>query len=80
MLNGESDVLACPEASQLTLLRDAPRLRLTLRPLMNIANLAFNTDKPPQNNPAVRHALALEIKNQRLMQSRYNCTEETAAS
>jgi hypothetical protein len=52
----------------LTILRDDPRLRLTLRPGMNIAYLAFNTDKPPLNNPAVRHALASAINNQRLMQ------------
>ncbi|MDT9671189.1 peptide ABC transporter substrate-binding protein SapA, partial [Klebsiella pneumoniae] len=64
----------------LSILRDDPRLRLTLRPGMNIAYLAFNTDKPPLNNPAVRHALALAINNQRLMQSIYYGTAETAAS
>ncbi|SUG05587.1 peptide ABC transporter substrate-binding protein [Salmonella enterica subsp. enterica serovar Pullorum] len=79
LLTGECDVLAWPAASQLTILRDDPRLRLTLRPGMNIAYLAFNTDKPPLNNPAVRHALALSINNQRLMQSIYYGTAETAA-
>lgn len=80
LLTGECDVLAWPAASQLSILRDDPRLRLTLRPGMNIAYLAFNTDKPPLNNPAVRHALALAINNQRLMQSIYYGTAETAAS
>ena len=80
LLTGECDVLAWPAASQLTILRDDPRLRLTLRPGMNIAYLAFNTDKPPLNNPEVRHALALAINNQRLMQSIYYGTAETAAS
>ncbi|WP_312267719.1 ABC transporter substrate-binding protein SapA [Pseudescherichia sp.] len=80
LLTGECDVLAWPAASQLTILRDDPRLRLTLRPGMNIAYLAFNTDKAPLNNPAVRHALALAINNQRLMQSIYYGTAETAAS
>ena len=80
LLTGECDVLAWPAASQLTILRDDPRLRLTLRPGMNIAYLAFNTNKPPLNNPAVRHALALAINNQRLMQSIYYGTAETAAS
>ncbi|AMO49676.1 ABC transporter substrate-binding protein SapA [Kosakonia oryzendophytica] len=80
LLTGECDVLAWPAASQLTILRDDPRLRLTLRPGMNIAYLAFNTDKPPLNNPDVRHALALSINNQRLMQSIYYGTAETAAS
>ncbi|CCJ84789.1 ABC transporter substrate-binding protein SapA [Cronobacter dublinensis] len=80
LLTGECDVLAWPAASQLTSLRDDPRLRLTLRPGMNIAYLAFNTHKPPLDNPKVRHALALAINNQRLMQSIYYGTAETAAS
>ncbi len=80
LLTGECDVLAWPAASQLTILRDDPRLRLTLRPGMNIAYLAFNTNKPPLNDPQVRHALALSINNQRLMQSIYYGTAETAAS
>ena len=66
LLTGECDVLAWPAASQLSILRDDPRLRLTLRPGMNIAWLAFNTAKPPLDNPEVRHALALAINNQRL--------------
>ncbi len=80
LLTGECDVLAWPAASQLSILRDDPRLRLSLRPGMNIAYLAFNTNKPPLNNPKVRHALALAINNQRLMQSIYYGTAETAAS
>ncbi|MGB7801611.1 ABC transporter substrate-binding protein SapA [Buttiauxella sp.] len=80
LITGECDVLAYPAASQLTILRDDPRLRLTLRPGMNIAYLAFNTNKAPLNNPEVRHALALAINNQRLMQSIYYGTAETAAS
>jgi len=80
LLTGECDVLAWPAASQLNILRDDPRLRLTLRPGMNIAYLAFNTNKAPLNNPEVRHALSLAINNQRLMQSIYYGTAETAAS
>ncbi len=62
-------MLAYPAASQLSILRDDPRLRLTLRPGMNIAYLAFNTRKPPLDNLKVRQAIALAINNQRLMQS-----------
>ena len=80
LLTGDCDVLAWPAASQLSIVRDDPRLRLTLRPGMNIAYLAFNTNKAPLNNPAVRHALALAINNERLMQSIYYGTAETAAS
>ncbi|MEA9389395.1 ABC transporter substrate-binding protein SapA [Acerihabitans sp. TG2] len=80
LLTGECDVLAYPAASQLSILRDDPRLRLTLRPGMNIAYLAFNTGKPPLDDIRVRHAIALSINNQRLMQSIYYGTAETAAS
>lgn len=80
LLTGECDVLAYPAASQLSILRDDPRLRLTLRPGMNIAYLAFNTRKAPLDRPEVRHALALAINNERLMESIYYGTAETAAS
>ncbi|MBW1212430.1 ABC transporter substrate-binding protein SapA [Pantoea allii] len=80
LLTGECDVLAYPAASQISILRDDPRLRMTLRPGMNIAYLAFNTRKPPLDRPDVRHALALAINNERLMESIYYGTAETAAS
>jgi len=80
LLTGECDVLAYPAASQLPILRDDPRLRMTLRPGMNTAYLAFNTRKPPLDRPEVRQALALGINNERLMESIYYGTAETAAS
>ncbi|WP_241622865.1 ABC transporter substrate-binding protein SapA [Rosenbergiella australiborealis] len=80
LLTGECDVLAYPAASQLTILRDDPRLRMMLRPGMNMAFLAFNTRKPPLDNIDVRRALALAINNERLMASIYYGTAETAAS
>lgn len=80
LLTGECDVLAYPAASQISVLRDDPRLRLTLRPGMNIAYLAFNTRKAPMDRVEVRQALALAINNERLMESIYYGTAETAAS
>ncbi|MEH0876154.1 ABC transporter substrate-binding protein SapA [Pectobacterium cacticida] len=80
LLTGECDVLAYPAASQLTTLRNDPRLRLSLRPGMNVAYLAFNVRKPPLNDRRVREAIALAINNDRLMQSIYYGTAETAAS
>ncbi|MBS0856502.1 MULTISPECIES: ABC transporter substrate-binding protein SapA [unclassified Tatumella] len=80
LLTGECDVLAYPAASQLSILRDDPRLRMALRPGMNIAYLAFNTRKPPLDNPEVRKALSLAINNERLISSIYYGTAETAAS
>nr|WP_113868346.1 ABC transporter substrate-binding protein SapA [Brenneria salicis]NMN91848.1 cationic peptide transport system substrate-binding protein [Brenneria salicis ATCC 15712 = DSM 30166]RBP59895.1 cationic peptide transport system substrate-binding protein [Brenneria salicis ATCC 15712 = DSM 30166]RLM29862.1 peptide ABC transporter substrate-binding protein SapA [Brenneria salicis ATCC 15712 = DSM 30166] len=80
LLTGECDVLAYPAANQLTILRNDPRLRLSLRPGMNVAYLAFNVRKPPLDNRQVREAIALAINNDRLMQSIYYGTAETAAS
>ncbi|MEW5289331.1 MULTISPECIES: ABC transporter substrate-binding protein SapA [Erwinia] len=80
LLTGECDVLAYPAASQISVLRNDPRLRLTLRPGMNIAYLAFNTRKAPLDQPAVRQALSLAVNNERLMASIYYGTAETAAS
>ncbi|AWK14375.1 ABC transporter substrate-binding protein SapA [Candidatus Fukatsuia symbiotica] len=80
LLTGECDVLAYPAANQLTILRNDPRLRLTLRPGMNLAYLSFNTLKPPLNNVNIRHAIALAINRQRLMQAIYYGTAEAATS
>ncbi|MBK5072937.1 peptide ABC transporter substrate-binding protein SapA [Budviciaceae bacterium CWB-B4] len=80
LLTGECDVLAYPAASQLSILRDDPRLRISLRTGMNVAYLAFNTGKAPFNDRRVRHAIALAINNPRLMQSIYYGTAETASS
>ncbi|RYC37842.1 ABC transporter substrate-binding protein SapA [Pectobacterium zantedeschiae] len=80
LLTGECDVLAYPAASQLTILRNDPRLRLSLRPGMNVAYLAFNVRKSPLDDRRVREAIALAINNDRLMQSIYYGTAETAAS
>lgn len=80
LLTGECDVLAYPPASQLSILRDDPRLRLMLRPGMNISYLALNTRKPPLDNSQVRHAIAYAINNQRLIQSIYYGTAEMVPS
>ncbi|MDR0805830.1 MAG: peptide ABC transporter substrate-binding protein SapA [Enterobacteriaceae bacterium] len=80
LLTGECDVLAYPAASQLSILRNDPRLRISLRMGMNVAYLAFNTSKAPLNDVRVRQAISLAINNQRLMQSVYYGTAETAAS
>jgi cationic peptide transport system substrate-binding protein len=80
LLTGECDVLAYPSASQLAILRDDPRLRLSFRPGMNVAYLAFNTEMAPFDDLRVRQAIALSINNQRLIQSIYYGTAEAAAS
>lgn len=80
LLTGECDVLAYPAASQLSILHNDPRLRISLHTGMNVAYLAFNTRKPPLNDLRVRQAIALSINNPRLIQSIYYGTAETASS
>lgn len=80
LLTGECDVLAYPAASQLKVLREDARLRLSMRAGMNIAYLIFNTSKPPLDQLKVRQAIAYSINNERLMQSIYYGTAETATS
>lgn len=80
LLTGECDVLAYPAASQLKVLREDSRLRLSMRAGMNIAYLIFNTSKPPLDQLKVRQAIAYSINNERLMQSIYYGTAETATS
>lgn len=63
LLTGECDVLAYPAASQLKVLRDDPRLRISMRSGMNIAYLSFNTSKPPLDKLKVRQAIAYAINN-----------------
>lgn len=80
LLTGECDVLAYPAASQLKVLHEDARLRLSMRAGMNIAYLIFNTSKPPLDQLKVRQAIAYSINNERLMQSIYYGTAETATS
>lgn len=80
LLTGECDVLAYPAASQLKVLREDARLRLSMRAGMNIAYLIFNTSNPPFDQLKVRQAVAYAINNERLMQSIYYGTAETATS
>lgn len=80
LLTGECDVLAYPAASQLKVLREDARLRLSMRAGMNIAYLIFNTSNPPFDQLKVRQAVAYAINNERLMQSIYYGSAETATS
>lgn len=80
LITAECDILARPAASQLSVLRDDPRTGLTVTPGANVAWLTFNTQKPPLDRREVRHALALAINNQRLIESVYYGAAEMATS
>lgn len=62
------------------MLREDARLRLSMRAGMNIAYLIFNTSNPPFDQLKVRQAVAYAINNERLMQSIYYGSAETATS
>lgn len=58
MLTHECDVMAYPVTSQLDLLRKRQDINVREVTSMNVAFWAFNTLKPPFNDPNVRRALA----------------------
>ncbi|MGP1933768.1 MAG: ABC transporter substrate-binding protein SapA [Arsenophonus sp. NC-XBC3-MAG3] len=80
LLTGECDVLAYPVASQLKMLREDARFRLSIRAGMNIAYLIFNTSNPPFDQLKVRQTIAYSINNKRLIQSIYYGAAEMATS
>ncbi|MGL5432541.1 MAG: ABC transporter substrate-binding protein, partial [Plesiomonas shigelloides] len=65
---------------QIALLRDDPKLKLSVQSGMNVSYLALNTQKAPLNNPKVRRALSMLVNRDRLLKSIYYGTAEPARS
>ena len=80
LITGECDVLPYPAANQIALLRDDPKLKLSVQSGMNVSYLALNTQKAPLNNPKVRRALSMLVNRDRLLKSIYYGTAEPARS
>lgn len=80
LLTGECDVMGLPLASEIGEVRKHPRLKLQSEPGLNVGFWAFNTERPPFNNPDVRHALALAIDRQTMMKAVFYGTGSVANS
>jgi cationic peptide transport system substrate-binding protein len=71
LLTGECDAIALPAHSELEVIRQQDDLVLDEKPGLNIGFWAFNTAKPPFNNPEVRRALGMAIDINALIEAIY---------
>jgi cationic peptide transport system substrate-binding protein len=71
LLTAECDAIALPANSELEVIRKQENLVLDEKPGLNIGFWAFNTSKPPFNNPQVRRALGMAIDRNVLIEAIY---------
>lgn len=71
LITGECDAVAFPSQNDLEIIREREDLTLLEKPGLNIGFWAFNTSKPPFDNPNVRRALALAIDKTSLLEAIY---------
>ncbi|MBL4632067.1 MAG: ABC transporter substrate-binding protein [Paraglaciecola sp.] len=71
LLTGECDAIALPAHSELDVIRQQENLVLDEKPGLNVGFWAFNTSKPPFNNPQVRRALGMAIDKNALIEAIY---------
>ncbi|WP_339768978.1 ABC transporter substrate-binding protein [uncultured Paraglaciecola sp.] len=80
LMTGECDAMAFPTHSQLDVIRKRKELILDEKPGLNVGFWAFNTSKPPFDNPQVRRALALAIDKNAILEAIYFGSAIPAAS
>lgn len=71
LITGECDIAAYPVATELDLIKKNPDLSLESTTNMNVGYWAFNTQKPPFDDPLVRQALAHAIDRQAILEAVY---------
>lgn len=71
LMTGECDAIAFPAHSELDLIRERTDLTLDEKPGLNVGFWAFNSSKPPFDNPNVRRALAMAIDKATLLEAVY---------
>ncbi len=71
LMTGECDATAFPAQTELEVIRTKDDLILAEKPGLNIGFWAFNTQRPPFDNPNVRRALAAAIDKNTLLEAVY---------
>ena len=71
LMTGECDATAFPAQTELEVIRTESDLTLAEKPGLNIGFWAFNTQRPPFDNPDVRRALAVAIDKNTLLEAVY---------
>lgn len=71
LMTGECDATAFPAQTELEVIRTRNDLTLAEKPGLNIGFWAFNTQRPPFDNPDVRRALASAIDKNTLLEAVY---------
>lgn len=71
LMTGECDVISLPAHSELNIIRDRPNLVLDEKAGLNVGFWAFNSSKPPFDNPEIRRALAMAIDKATLLEAVY---------
>ncbi|MDM7860084.1 ABC transporter substrate-binding protein [Alteromonas sp. ASW11-36] len=80
LITGECDISVFPAQSELDVIRDNRDLELLEKPGLNVGFWAFNTQKPPFDNPDVRRALAMAIDKNTLLDTVYFDSARRATS
>jgi cationic peptide transport system substrate-binding protein len=71
LMTGECDATAFPAQTELEIIRNRDDLLLAEKPGLNVGFWAFNTQRPPFDNPDVRRALAAAIDKNTLLEAVY---------
>lgn len=71
LITGECDAVAFPSQSDLSVIEERSDLALLEKPGLNIGYLAFNTQKPPLDDPMVRRAIGLAIDKTSILDAVY---------
>ena len=71
LITSECDAIAFPAQTELEIIRNRENLLLAEKPGLNIGFWAFNTQRPPFDNPDVRRALAFAIDKNTLLEAVY---------